>query len=87
MDTYTIWDLEIIGNAEEGFKLNSWSRAGTIDFNERESDEDIIEKLWLEGFISTYYKSSMHVQDNKDGWLQIQDKTNGYKPMYNLELI
>lgn len=86
MATYKVLSLDVWAGEEEGlWEINNWFNCGSVDIEEDASNEDVLDILHKEGYISRV--DIAEVQNwGDDFFYQIVDISNNDYPVYQLQL-
>ena len=85
MKAYTVYSLDVLGNAEDGYDVNDSFKVGTIVVQNADSDREILAALKSVGIIANHIRLSDVVIDGDDYMITIDDAKDG-RPVFTLEL-
>ncbi len=85
MDKFNVLNLEVLGNDIDGFEVNDMHKVGTIELAQDIEDEQIVELLVEEGYLSGYAHGRCEV-DQQESYIYINERESG-KPLFQLQLI
>ena len=74
---YTVWNLEVWGNKEEGYNVNDRCKIGEFDLPETPEDEEILIALDKGGFISPLENLDLNLLDVVDFYPDYQIDYDG----------
>lgn len=81
-DTYTVYNLDVWGNEEEGYDLNAWYNAGVIEVPAGADDTQIIAELKAQDYLSP--DADVYADDYGTEMIHIYSSSD-HMPLYNLE--
>ena len=84
---YELITYDLLGNEEDGFEVNDAYRTNDfIEIQENDSDEDIVNKMKLEGLISTSFTDKL-VLDGEAGYSLYASFEKDGKPAFELRRV
>jgi len=81
MSMWTVYDLDVWGNAEDGFEVNDWRPIAKFDDNGK---DDIITFLYNKELITTDDQEKFVVEESGECNIEIYKAKDG-EPLFSLE--
>ena len=78
---YQVLSIDAWGNQEEGYEWNNWHKVGFIDISTRDTEQDILEKMYINGFINNI--TGADIEDDQHNWVVVDKKTR--EPVFAIE--
>ena len=84
MQTWTIWTLDVWGNARDGYNVNDRCKSGKIELPDDADDRAVVKALKADGWIKAgIHFSSIEIDGDDYGMHVSQARDN--RPIYQLE--
>jgi hypothetical protein len=83
MSKFAVVSLDVWGNVEEGFEVNDQWKIGTVEFDADASDEEIVNVLIEDGYLTNGTKAEDLDFDGDDSFIMISAAETGL-PIFNL---
>lgn len=78
---FQVLSIDAWGNQEEGYDWNNWFKVGFIDLSLKDTNQEIIEKMYVNGFITN--TTGGEVEDDGHNWVIVDKKTRA--PVFAIE--
>lgn len=81
--TYTVWGLDVWGNASDGWETNDRWREGKVVIDDNWNDAEVIKALFDAGYLNT--AGARHFIVGGDEFMLTVDRTKNGRPLLTLE--
>ena len=78
---FQVLSIDAWGNQEDGYDWNDWNEVGYIDISLKDTHQEIIQKMYVNGFISN--TTGGEVEDDGHNWVIVDKSTRA--PVYAIE--
>jgi len=78
---YQVLSIDAWGNRHDGYSWNNWHCAGYIDISGRDTERDILEKMYINGFIGMLERAD--IEDDQHNWVIVDKITR--QPYFAIE--
>jgi len=70
---FQVLSIDAWGNQEDGYDWNDWHKVGYIDISLKDTHQEIIQKMYVNGFISN--TTGGEVEDDGHNWVIVDKST------------